>query len=102
MQSFLLFFLLLLITSKTPIPFESLKVIADNLNSLYNNINPNKYFFTLPDCHLEFEIKAITSLVSYDKRLISSTSRGDTITYTDFNVTLYYSFTFNSPLLTIT
>ena len=29
-------------------------------------------------------------------RLISSTSRGDTITYTDFNVTLYYSFTFNS------
>ena len=96
MQSFLLFFLPLLITSKTTIPFESLKVIADNLNSLYNNINPNKYFFTLPDCHLEFEIKAITSLVSYDKRLISSTSRGDTITYTDFNVTLYYSFTFNS------
>ena len=96
MQSFLLFFLPLLITSKTTIPFESLKVIADNLNSLYNNINPNKYFFTLPDCHLEFEIKAITSLVSYDKRLISSTSRGDTITYTDFNVTLYYSFTFSS------
>ena len=76
MQSFLLFLLPLIITSKTTIPFENLKVIADNLNSRYNNINPNTYFFTLPYSHLQFEIKAITSIVSYDKRLIS---RGDAI-----------------------
>ena len=68
---------------------KTIQTIADNLNPRFNNINPNDYSFQLLDSLLEFQIKNITSIVSYESRLISTTNNIPTITYTDLNVTLY-------------
>ena len=89
MKPIILFILPILIISKREIVFETIQTIADNLNPRFNNINPNDYSFQLLDSLLEFQIKNITSIVSYESRLISTTNNIPTITYTDLNVTLY-------------
>ena len=90
MKPIILFILPILIISKREILFETIQTIADNLNPRFNNINPNDYSFQLLDSLLEFQIKNITSIVSYESRLISTTNNIPTITYTDLNVTLYF------------
>lgn len=90
MKSIILVILPILIISKRQIIFETIQAIADNLNHRFNNINPNDYSFLLLDSLLEYQIKNITSIVSYESRLISTTNFTPTITYTDFNVTLYF------------
>ena len=69
MKPIILFILPILIISKREILFETIQTIADNLNPRFNNINPNDYSF------LEFQIKNITSIVSYESRLISTTNK---------------------------
>lgn len=90
MKPIILFILPILIISKREILFETIQTIADNLNPRFNNINPNDYSFQLLDSLLEFQIKNITSIVSYESRLISTTNNIPTITYIDLNVTLYF------------